>query len=180
MAEEKQRHGGGGGGGGGGGIVKVEPKPNKGLSSKVIDFVEKLMVKFMYQNNNHSSQPHHFLSGTFTPVCEETPPTTNLLVKGHLPVSTTVLCVHSTLTCHLEHFPIALGFEVQVPLLAMTLNAKYVLQECLNGEFVRVGPNPKFTPVAGYHWYVSFVFSSCGTIHYYNDKAIINFHEINV
>ncbi|XP_050283888.1 carotenoid 9,10(9',10')-cleavage dioxygenase 1-like isoform X2 [Quercus robur] len=108
MAEEKERHGGGGGGGGGGGIVKVEPKPNKGLSSKVIDFVEKVMVKFMYQNNNHSSQPHHYLSGTFTPVSEETPPTTNLLVKGHLP-------------------------------------------ECLNGEFVRVGPNPKFTPVAGYH-----------------------------
>lgn len=27
------------------------------------------------------------------------------------------------------------------------------LQECLNGEFVRVGPNPKFSPVAGYHWY---------------------------
>ncbi|KAL7258298.1 hypothetical protein ACSBR1_004426 [Camellia fascicularis] len=25
------------------------------------------------------------------------------------------------------------------------------LVECLNGEFVRVGPNPKFTPVAGYH-----------------------------
>nr|POE91957.1 carotenoid 9,10(9',10')-cleavage dioxygenase 1 [Quercus suber] len=66
------------------------------------------MVKFMYHNNNHSSQPHHYLSGTFTPVSEETPPTTNLLVKGHLP-------------------------------------------ECLNGEFVRVGPNPKFTPVAGYH-----------------------------
>ncbi|KAL4601068.1 hypothetical protein ACB092_11G245200 [Castanea dentata] len=110
MAEEKQRHG-DGGGGGGGGIVKVEPKPNKGLSSKVIDFVEKLMVKFMYQNNNnHSSLPHHFLSGTFTPVSEETPPTTNLLVKGHLP-------------------------------------------ECLNGEFVRVGSNPKFTPVAGYHWF---------------------------
>ncbi|XP_050283885.1 carotenoid 9,10(9',10')-cleavage dioxygenase 1-like isoform X2 [Quercus robur] len=110
MAEEKQRHGGGGGGGGGGRIVKVEPKPNKGLSSKVIDFVEKVMMKFMYQNNNHSSLPHHFLSGTFTPVSEETPPTTNLLVKGHLP-------------------------------------------ECLNGEFVRVGPNPKFTPVAGYHWF---------------------------
>ncbi|KAL0006834.1 hypothetical protein SO802_008336 [Lithocarpus litseifolius] len=108
MAEEKQRHG--GGGGGEGGIVKVEPKPNKGLTSKVIDFVEKVMVKFMYQNNNHSSQPHHYLSGTFTPVSEETPPTTDLLVKGHLP-------------------------------------------ECLNGEFVRVGPNPKFTPVAGYHWF---------------------------
>ncbi|KAM3686152.1 hypothetical protein ACJW31_11G175700 [Castanea mollissima] len=106
MDEEKQRHG--GGRGGGGGIVKVAPKPNKGLSAKVIDFVEKVMVKFMYQNN-HSSLPHHYLSGSFTPVSEETPPTTNLLVKGHLP-------------------------------------------ECLNGEFVRVGPNPKFTPVAGYNW----------------------------
>ncbi|KAF3957655.1 hypothetical protein CMV_017356 [Castanea mollissima] len=105
MEEEKQRHG--GGRGGGGGIVKVAPKPNKGLSAKVIDFVEKVMVKFMYQNN-HSSLPHHYLSGSFTPVSEETPPTTNLLVKGHLP-------------------------------------------ECLNGEFVRVGPNPKFTPVAGYN-----------------------------
>ncbi|PQP98953.1 hypothetical protein Pyn_27220 [Prunus yedoensis var. nudiflora] len=29
----------------------------------------------------------------------------------------------------------------------------YELQECLNGEFVRVGPNPKFAPVAGYHWF---------------------------
>ena len=86
---ERQRHD--GGRGGGGGIVKVAPKPNKGLSSKVIDFVEKVMVKFMYQNN-HSSLPHHHLSGSFTPVFEETPPTTNLLVKGHLPVSTTVLC----------------------------------------------------------------------------------------
>lgn len=28
-----------------------------------------------------------------------------------------------------------------------------ITQECLNGEFVRVGPNPKFSPVAGYHWY---------------------------
>ncbi|CAH9092012.1 unnamed protein product [Cuscuta europaea] len=27
------------------------------------------------------------------------------------------------------------------------------LPECLNGEFVRVGPNPNFTPVAGYHWF---------------------------
>ncbi|KAK6119248.1 hypothetical protein DH2020_047011 [Rehmannia glutinosa] len=27
------------------------------------------------------------------------------------------------------------------------------LKECLNGEFVRVGPNPKFAPVAGYHWF---------------------------
>ncbi|XP_031126411.1 carotenoid 9,10(9',10')-cleavage dioxygenase 1-like [Ipomoea triloba] len=27
------------------------------------------------------------------------------------------------------------------------------LPECLNGEFVRAGPNPKFAPVAGYHWF---------------------------
>ncbi|KAI3744003.1 hypothetical protein L1987_57075 [Smallanthus sonchifolius] len=27
------------------------------------------------------------------------------------------------------------------------------LPECLNGEFVRVGPNPKFPPLAGYHWF---------------------------
>lgn len=27
------------------------------------------------------------------------------------------------------------------------------LPGCLNGEFVRVGPNPKFAPVAGYHWF---------------------------
>lgn len=27
------------------------------------------------------------------------------------------------------------------------------LPQCLNGEFVRVGPNPKYTPVAGYHWF---------------------------
>lgn len=104
MAEEKQKHS--GGVGAGGGIVVVDPKPNNGLTSKVIDFVEKLIVKLMYD----SSLPHHYLSGNFAPVREETPPTTDLLVKGHLP-------------------------------------------DCLNGEFVRVGPNPRFSPVAGYHWF---------------------------
>ncbi|KAI3498165.1 hypothetical protein L1887_33934 [Cichorium endivia] len=57
-----------------------------------------------------SSQPHHWLSGNFAPVVDETPPYKDLPVVGHLP-------------------------------------------ECMNGEFVRVGPNPKFTPVAGYHWF---------------------------
>ncbi|KAF3972866.1 hypothetical protein CMV_003655 [Castanea mollissima] len=28
-----------------------------------------------------------------------------------------------------------------------------VRKDCLNREFVRVGPNPKFSPVAGYHWF---------------------------
>ncbi|PRQ54664.1 putative carotenoid oxygenase [Rosa chinensis] len=68
--------------------------------------VEKLIVKLMYD----SSQPHHYLAGNFAPVIEETPPTKDLNVIGHLP-------------------------------------------DCLNGEFVRVGPNPKFAPVAGYHWF---------------------------
>lgn len=27
------------------------------------------------------------------------------------------------------------------------------IPECLNGEFVRVGSNPKFAPVAAYHWF---------------------------
>lgn len=27
------------------------------------------------------------------------------------------------------------------------------LPSCLDGEFVRIGPNPKFKPVAGYHWF---------------------------
>ncbi|XP_039048306.1 carotenoid 9,10(9',10')-cleavage dioxygenase 1-like [Hibiscus syriacus] len=33
------------------------------------------------------------------------------------------------------------------------LPVKGHLPECLNGEFVRVGPNPKFAPVAAYHWF---------------------------
>ncbi|XP_031273702.1 carotenoid 9,10(9',10')-cleavage dioxygenase 1-like [Pistacia vera] len=85
----------------------VNPKPHKGLASKAIDFLETVIVKFMY---NNSSLPLYYLSGNFAPVPYETPPTANLYVIGHLP-------------------------------------------ECLNGEFVRVGPNPKFAPVAGYHWF---------------------------
>ncbi|XP_043690906.1 carotenoid 9,10(9',10')-cleavage dioxygenase 1 [Telopea speciosissima] len=90
----------------GGRIVVVDPKPSKGIASRFVDFVEKLIVKWMYD----SSQPQHYLSGNFAPVIEETPPCENLPVLGYLP-------------------------------------------ECLNGEFVRVGPNPKFRPVAGYHWF---------------------------
>ncbi|KAG2671628.1 hypothetical protein I3760_13G005500 [Carya illinoinensis] len=101
MAEEKQSLG---GGGRGESVVVVDPKPSKGLTSKVVDFLEKLIVKFMYD----TSLPHHYLSGNFAPVHDETPPATDLLVKGFLP-------------------------------------------DCLNGEFVRVGPNPKFSPVAAYH-----------------------------
>jgi hypothetical protein len=77
--EEKQKCG---GGGGGTMVVVVEPKPRKGLTSKVVDFVEKLIVNFMHD----TSQPLLYLSGNFAPVAEETPPATALLVKGFLPV----------------------------------------------------------------------------------------------
>ena len=82
MAEEKQSYS----GGAGKKIVEANQKPNKGLTSKVIDFVENLIVKFMYD----SSLPHHYLSGNFAPVREETPPITDLLVKGHLLVRTII------------------------------------------------------------------------------------------
>ncbi|KAL4198341.1 hypothetical protein AMTRI_Chr03g139740 [Amborella trichopoda] len=88
------------------GVVIVEPKPKKGLISKVLDGVEKLIVWAMYD----SSKPNYYLSGNYAPVSVETPPCQDLIVKGYLP-------------------------------------------DCLNGEFVRVGPNPKFAPVAGYHWF---------------------------
>lgn len=85
----------------------VNPKPKKGVTSKIVDLIEKLIVKLMYD----SSKPQqHYLSGNFAPVSYETPPSKDLPVIGYLP-------------------------------------------ECLNGEFARVGPNPKFAPVAGYHWF---------------------------
>jgi len=68
------------------GIVEVDPKPSKGLISKAIDLLEKVLVKVMYD----SSQTHHWLSGNFAPVADETPPSTYLPVHGHLPVS--ILC----------------------------------------------------------------------------------------
>ncbi|XP_077214269.1 carotenoid 9,10(9',10')-cleavage dioxygenase-like [Tasmannia lanceolata] len=87
-------------------VVIIEPKPNKGIVSQLVDALEKLIVWAMYDY----SKPHHYLTGNYAPVAGETPPSNNLIVRGFLP-------------------------------------------ECLNGEFVRVGPNPKFPPVAGYHWF---------------------------
>ncbi|BBN17239.1 carotenoid 9,10(9',10')-cleavage dioxygenase 1 [Marchantia polymorpha subsp. ruderalis] len=36
---------------------------------------------------------------------------------------------------------------------AQAILVKGTLPECLSGEFVRVGPNPKLKPVANYHWF---------------------------
>ena len=81
----------GSGGGGGGGIVEVNPKPKKGVTSKVVDYIEKLIVKLMYD----SSRAHHYLSGNFAPVPDETPPVTDLPVLGHLPV----ICSPPSFSC---------------------------------------------------------------------------------
>lgn len=67
---------------GGGGIVIVDPKPSKGIVSRMVDAVEKLIVWSMYD----SSKPQHYLSGNFAPAVEETPPCKNLPIKGFLPV----------------------------------------------------------------------------------------------
>ncbi|KAK9018089.1 hypothetical protein V6N11_001073 [Hibiscus sabdariffa] len=95
MAEEKVKLVNDDGVGGGKGILEVNPKPLKGLSATLIDWLEQLMVKLMHD----SSKPQHYLSGNFAPAPTETPPTLNLPVKG------------------------------------------------------LVGPNPKFPPVAAYHWF---------------------------
>ncbi|KAJ6948446.1 hypothetical protein NC651_002703 [Populus alba x Populus x berolinensis] len=102
MVEKNQENG----VGAGNPMVEVNPEPQKGLTSKLIDYLEKLIVNLMHD----TSQSHHYLSGNFAPVLDETAPVKDLPVKGHLP-------------------------------------------GCMNGEFVRVGPNPKFAPVAGYHWF---------------------------
>ncbi|XP_024360877.1 carotenoid 9,10(9',10')-cleavage dioxygenase isoform X1 [Physcomitrium patens] len=36
---------------------------------------------------------------------------------------------------------------------ATNLHVVGTIPECMNGEFLRVGPNPKFQPVASYHWF---------------------------
>lgn len=84
MADEKQKLN---GGLPGRSLVEVSPKPSKGLVSKATDLLEKLFVKLMYD----SSKPQHYLSGNFAPVHDETPPITDLPVKGYLPVSCNLL-----------------------------------------------------------------------------------------
>lgn len=72
---------------GGGGIVTVDPKPSKGIVSRMVDALEKLIVWAMYD----SSEPQYYLSGNFAPVVEETPPCKNLTVRGYLPVRDSLL-----------------------------------------------------------------------------------------
>lgn len=116
------------------GILSVNPKPSKGFSSKLIDLLESLLVKLMHD----TSLPLNYLSGNFAPLRDETPPVKDLPVHGFLPVR----------ELHIWSF---LSKSSQF-LIVFFVN----YQECLNGEFLRVGPNPKFDPVAGYLWHVLF------------------------
>lgn len=92
MESKQEYHG----GAGGGKVVEVNPKPQKGLTSKLIDYLEKLIVKFMYD----SSQPNHYLSGNFAPVPDETPPIKDLPVKGYLPVSNNTISLQISISIH--------------------------------------------------------------------------------
>lgn len=66
------------------GIVSVDPRPSKGFSSKLVDLLERLVVKLMHD----ASLPLHYLSGNFAPLRDETPPVKDLpVVHGFLPVS---------------------------------------------------------------------------------------------
>lgn len=69
-----------------GGVVLVNPKPRKGFSAKALDLLEKGIVKLVHD----SSKPLHYLQGNFAPT-DETPPLNDLLVHGHLPVSSLLL-----------------------------------------------------------------------------------------
>ncbi|KAK2992344.1 hypothetical protein RJ640_015432, partial [Escallonia rubra] len=62
-------------------VVVVNPKPNRGIASKAIDWLETLIVKYMFD----PSKPNQYLSGNFGPVSDETPPCKDLPVIGHLP-----------------------------------------------------------------------------------------------
>ncbi|KAI8545834.1 hypothetical protein RHMOL_Rhmol07G0068900 [Rhododendron molle] len=144
-----------------GGVVVVQPKPNKGITLTAIDWLEKVAVKLMYGGS--PTQPHQYLSGNFAPV-PETPPCKDLPVKGYLPVAMVrdvaptvtigdgagVLLPRWSLDHQIVFFIPSRGGVVSV---ISWRPIKSNVGECLNGEFVRVGPNPKFAPVAGYHWF---------------------------
>ncbi|KAK3030773.1 hypothetical protein RJ639_035438 [Escallonia herrerae] len=64
-----------------GGVVVVNPRPNRGIASKAIDWLETLIVKYMFD----PSKPYQYLSGNFGSVSDETPPCKDLTFIGHLP-----------------------------------------------------------------------------------------------
>lgn len=73
-----------------GGAVVVQPKPRSGMISSAIDWLEWAAVKLMHD----PKQPQPCLSGNFAPV-DETPPLSDLPVRGNLPVSVSVIVLIS-------------------------------------------------------------------------------------
>ena len=112
-------------------IVSVNPKPSKGLSSKLLDLVERVVVKLMHD----ASLPLHYLSGNFAPVRDETPPVKDLpVVHGYLPVSERALyTLHpypfrrkgfqsSFLNCSRNAWMVNFWGLVQIPSLILSLD----------------------------------------------------------
>ncbi|GAA0185426.1 oxygenase [Lithospermum erythrorhizon] len=64
------------------GVVKVDPKPKKGIISRLIDFTVKHVVQF-----RPTLPPYHYLEGDFAPIRKETSPTSNMKVKGDIPAN---------------------------------------------------------------------------------------------
>ncbi|RWW86491.1 hypothetical protein BHE74_00004735 [Ensete ventricosum] len=65
------------------GVVAVNPKPRKGLVSATVDLIERVIVYLMHD----AKTPLHYLAGNFAPVRDETPPFSDLPVRGTLPVN---------------------------------------------------------------------------------------------
>ncbi|GAA0145908.1 oxygenase [Lithospermum erythrorhizon] len=66
-------------------VVKVEPKPEKGIVSAIIDFAVKIVVKILFPDL--PDNPNMFLEGDFAPIREETSPTSDLKIIGDIPAN---------------------------------------------------------------------------------------------
>jgi hypothetical protein len=104
-------------------------------AARLCDYVERAIL--WYFDDYSSKKPNYWIKGNYAPA-DETDPASNLPVVGAIPVS-----IQFSLFCAFYH----LG-NGNVSSCAIV----YFPQECLNGEFVRVGTNPKFEPIASYHW----------------------------
>ncbi|CAI5935264.1 unnamed protein product [Closterium sp. NIES-64] len=138
-------------------LVPVQPKvqPSQSYANWLCDAIERFL------NARITTPPSTtYLTGVFAPVDKEIGPVADLpspansqyvapsltVQRPRLPLRTT--CVSPLSPRALHVFP--------TPPLACIPPA----QECLNGEFVRNGPNPKFAPTFSYH-----LFDGDGMLH---------------
>ena len=67
------------------------------------------------------------------------------------PCTVALVLLYRPPSCNVISGPCSLRSITIVAPSLIICNVEGLLQDCLNGEFVRLGPNPKFEPVAGYH-----------------------------